>query len=113
MKKFPKPWYRPSRGVWYVTLGGKQHNLGPDRDAAFEQYRKLLAAPPAADSPEPPKAPPTFVVGLIQRFMADLRANAAPQTVEWYRYPSPGKTPRTLRRPRFSPRRISHTVVCR
>lgn len=86
MKKFPKPWYRPSRGVWYVTLYGKQHNLGPDREAAFDQYRKLLANAPAAESEEPPKAPPAYVVGLIQRFMADVRANGAPQTVEWYRY---------------------------
>lgn len=45
MKKFPKPWYRPSRGQWYVTLNGVQHNLGPDKDAAFAQYRQLLGQP--------------------------------------------------------------------
>ena len=45
MKKFPKPWYRPSRGLWYVTLNGVQHNLGPDKDAAFAQYRQLLGQP--------------------------------------------------------------------
>ncbi len=45
MKKFPKPWFRPSRGQWYVTLNGVQHNLGPDKDAAFAQYRQLLGQP--------------------------------------------------------------------
>jgi len=33
--RFPKPWYREPRGLWYVTLGGKQHNLGADREQAF------------------------------------------------------------------------------
>lgn len=42
MKKFPKPWYRPSRGLWYVTLNGVQHSLGLDKDTAFAQYRRLL-----------------------------------------------------------------------
>jgi hypothetical protein len=61
MKKFPKPWYRSSRGVWYVTLGGMQHNLGPDRDKAFERYKRLLnqpmppdgAATPSGEIPQP------------------------------------------------------------
>ncbi|HZZ82144.1 MAG TPA: hypothetical protein VFE62_26840 [Gemmataceae bacterium] len=42
MKKFPKPWYRPSRGLWYVTLDGMQHNLGTNREQAFEKYKQLL-----------------------------------------------------------------------
>jgi len=42
MKKLPKLWYRPSRGQWYVTLNGFQHNWGPDKAAAFEQYRQLI-----------------------------------------------------------------------
>ncbi len=86
MKKFPKPWYRPSRGVWYVTLYGKQHNLGPDREAAFKTYAELLANPPKEGQEEAPPVPPTLLVGLIKAFMADLRANAAVETIEWYRY---------------------------
>ncbi len=84
MPKFAKPWYRPSRGVWYVTLHGKQHNLGPEREAAFQKYGELLAKPP--EPTEAPKAPSTMLVGLIQRFMADVRANSAADTVEWYRH---------------------------
>lgn len=45
MRKFPKPWFRPKRGVWYVTLDGKQINLGPDKATAFEQYKQLLVQP--------------------------------------------------------------------
>ena len=86
MQKFPKPWYRPSRGVWYVTLHGKQHNLGPAREAAFRQYGEWIAHPPKVEPKEPTAVPPTYLVGLIQRFMADVRANGAPDTVEWYRY---------------------------
>ena len=40
--RFPKPWYRPNRGVWYVTIDGTQHHLGPDRDEATRQYRQLM-----------------------------------------------------------------------
>lgn len=45
MKKFPKPWYRPARGVWYVTLDGRQFNLGPEKDEAFARYKQLLVEP--------------------------------------------------------------------
>jgi len=144
MKKFPKPWYRRSRGVWYVTLNGKQHNLGSDREAAFDRYRHLMANPPRAEALPTNVAPSTYIgvhdtvcesadaetrrarqeagtagenqsshplphgrgslfstdsqpdcqsascttyiVGLIQPFMEDVRTNRAPQTAEWYRY---------------------------
>jgi hypothetical protein len=45
MKKFPKPWFRPNRGVWYVNVYGRQHNLGPDEEAALAKYHALMAAP--------------------------------------------------------------------
>jgi hypothetical protein len=48
VKKFPKPWFRASRGVWYVTLDGVQHNLGPDEQAAQKRYFELLAKRPSA-----------------------------------------------------------------
>jgi hypothetical protein len=48
MAHYPKPWFRASRGVWYVELQSKQHNLGPDQEAAFRTYHELMAAPPSA-----------------------------------------------------------------
>jgi integrase len=82
VKKFPKPWFRPGRGVWYVTLDGKQHNLGPDREAAFEQYKKLLVQPPVA----PQEVPSSSVVGLIDRFLGWCKEHRAEETYEWYRW---------------------------
>ena len=48
--KYPKPWYPHARGVWYVTIDGKQFNLGPDKDQAFEQYHRLMTMRLAGDS---------------------------------------------------------------
>ena len=49
MPHFPKPFFRPSRGLWYVQIRGKQINLGPDQDAAFQRYHDLMRQPkPAA-----------------------------------------------------------------
>lgn len=78
MKKFPKPWFRPSRGLWYVTLDGQQHNLGPDQVAAFERYKALLA------SPKKRSAPSESVVFLIDRFLDWCQKNRAAETYRWY-----------------------------
>ncbi|MGL6097011.1 MAG: hypothetical protein ACRC7O_14605 [Fimbriiglobus sp.] len=37
-----RPWFRASRNCWYVTLDGKRHNLGVDRDEAHRRFEKLL-----------------------------------------------------------------------
>ena len=42
----PKPFYRKSRETWYVEIDGRQISLGKDRDAAFQQYHAIMAAPP-------------------------------------------------------------------
>ena len=39
MPHYPKPFFRKYRQLWYVQIDGRQINLGPDRDAAFAQYR--------------------------------------------------------------------------
>jgi hypothetical protein len=49
VKKFPKPWFRPPRNRWFVTLNGRQINLGSDKSVAFERYRALLAKPQQAE----------------------------------------------------------------
>jgi hypothetical protein len=39
MPLFRKPFFRASRGLWYLEIvRGKQVNLGRDRDAAFARY---------------------------------------------------------------------------
>lgn len=39
----PKPFFRKFTQTWYLTLNGKQINLGPDEEAAFEKYHELMA----------------------------------------------------------------------
>ncbi|QEG28361.1 hypothetical protein GobsT_31380 [Gemmata obscuriglobus] len=36
-----KPWLRTFNQCWYVKIGGKQINLGRDREAAFRRFQKL------------------------------------------------------------------------
>lgn len=45
MKNFPKPWFRPSRNTWYVTLNGSQINLGSDKDVASLAIGNCLRNP--------------------------------------------------------------------
>jgi hypothetical protein len=42
MAHFPKPFFRPSRGQWYVQLDGKQFKLGDDKFTAFKFYHSLM-----------------------------------------------------------------------
>ena len=83
MKKFPKPWYRPARGVWFVTLDGHQYNLGPDQAAAFEKYKALLNKPRTA---HPISISSDAVVAIIDKFLEWSQEHRAPETYEWYRY---------------------------
>lgn len=74
--KFPKPWFRPGRGVWYVTLNGKQINLGSDREAAFQKYRELIREP---------ETPGHSLRYLVQKFLEWTEKNRRQATHEWYK----------------------------
>jgi integrase len=63
---FPKPFFRPKRQRWYVQLDGKQINLGPDEEAAFERYHTLMAG--RAKSP-PARADGTPLVALLDDYL--------------------------------------------
>jgi hypothetical protein len=78
MPHYPKPFFRKSRGLWYVQIDGAQHNLGPDRDAAFAAYRDLMAQP----ARQPVRADATCL--LIDQFLEWVEKNRAPETYVWY-----------------------------
>jgi len=78
--RFPKPWYREPRGLWYVTLGGKQHNLGADREQAFARYRELIAN----WEQQAAQLPSDSVALLIDRFLEWTKNHRAAQTFDWY-----------------------------
>ncbi|MBM3970799.1 MAG: hypothetical protein FJ302_13225 [Planctomycetes bacterium] len=79
MQRFPKPWFRPSRKTWFVTLEGKQFNLGGDRKLAFERYKALL------NQPRQVQVAPDSLVGLIDKFLDWCEKHRATETYEWYR----------------------------
>ena len=81
MRKFANPWFRASRGVWYVTLDGKQLNLGSDRSAAFEEYARLIAQPKLSR-----QAPARSLPAVIDAFLCWLKPRRSAATFEWYRY---------------------------
>ena len=96
MPHFPKPFFRPARGLWYVQLGGKQVNLGPDQTAAFKAYHDLMARPdptPAASPAAAPAAAPAatatlqtrFVVVVVDEFLDWCQKHRAPHTYRWYK----------------------------
>lgn len=64
MPHFPKPWFRKTRGVWMVQVGGVQHNLGANREQAFQRYHDLMRQPVA-----PKKVPNESVVGAIDKYL--------------------------------------------
>lgn len=45
MARRPKPWYRQSRKSWFVTIFGVQHNLGPNKADAHDQFHQLMRQP--------------------------------------------------------------------
>jgi integrase len=80
VKKFPKPWFRPPRNRWFVTLNVCQINLGSEKSVAFERYRALLAKPQQAEVHR------ESLAGLIDAFLEWCHRHRSPHTYEWYRY---------------------------
>ncbi len=80
MARTPTPWYRKSRKCWFVMLDGKQHNLGPDKKAAFEKFYQLML-----ESKESKPAAQAFA-SLADQFLEWVQRKRAPDTYEWYRY---------------------------
>lgn len=83
-KKYPKPWYRRSRGVWYVQLGRRQINLGPDEAAAWAEYHRLMEAE-AGDGTGPVGAGSGSVEEVFGEFLEWVEGHRAPATYDWYR----------------------------
>ncbi|MEM8946556.1 MAG: hypothetical protein AAGD11_15390 [Planctomycetota bacterium] len=85
MPHFPKPFYRKSRGLWYVELNGKQVNLGPDQDDAFSRYHELLAAKQVQQIEVSTSDSSVLVAVLCGKFLGWTKKHRAEDTYEWYR----------------------------
>lgn len=68
MPHYPKPFFRKFRQLGYVPLDGRQINLGSNRDAAFTQYRDLMARPNLAAMRVVPNSVAPLMVVLCDIF---------------------------------------------
>src|SRR6476620_641403 len=77
--KFPLPWYRQSRNLWYVTLDGRQHNLGSDKNQGFERYHQLMSMEPEH------RLVGTTIAAVLDAFLEWCNLHRASRTYYWYR----------------------------
>lgn len=78
----PEPFFRADRGLWYVQVGGRQHNLGTDERDAVRRWHALMARPEPV--PEARDGSP-LVVALVDEFLSWNKTHRAARTFNWYR----------------------------
>jgi integrase len=77
MARQPRPWHRKDRG-YFVTINGKQHNLGKKQQEAWRKYHRLMAG--REDLGEDPE-----VRKVIARYLDWSKSNHAEGTHNFYR----------------------------
>lgn len=82
----PKPFFRKSRGTWYLQLDGKQVSLGKDRAEAFRRYHELMAATPLDRTRRLESDHGLRLTELFDRFLSWVEKRHAPATYQWYHY---------------------------
>jgi len=80
MARQARPWFWQQRQSWFATIRGVRHNLGPERDAAFDTFHRLMVASPA-QKPLDSDA----VVAVFDEFLEWCQKNRALDTYRWYR----------------------------
>lgn len=73
----PKPFFRAQTATWYVQIGKRQYNLGPDEDRAWAKYHELMAG--KAELKDDPQA-----VQLLARFLEYVEKHNAASSFAWY-----------------------------
>jgi integrase len=86
MPHYPRPFFKASRGRWYLQIGPKQFNLGPDEDEAFKKYHEIMRQHADGVLPEATSQPDALTaVELFDKFLDACRKDSAPRTYESYR----------------------------
>lgn len=80
MARRPKPWFRKERQAWFVTINGAQHNLGSDKNQAYDRFHELMRQPTQR------RVSSQLMVAIIDEFLDWCSRNRAVPTYEWYRY---------------------------
>lgn len=70
------PWLRKQTKCWYVSIDGKQVNLGKDKAEAFKAFHRLMAS-------EKPSSG-CLAVELLDRFLVWCKGNREAGTFAWY-----------------------------
>ncbi|MES2791573.1 MAG: tyrosine-type recombinase/integrase [Planctomycetota bacterium] len=78
-----KPWFRASRGEWFVKIDGVQHRLGPDKTEADRQFHLLMAGE-ATTEPEPTKREWLYASEVADEFQIYIKAENSEKTLDWY-----------------------------
>lgn len=87
MAKFPQPFFRPARNLWYVQLNGRQINLGSSKEQAFQHYHTLMATPRSKNSDQTVirgDADCPLVLEIIESFLGWCQKHRAARTYDWY-----------------------------
>lgn len=87
MAHYPKPFFRPARGLWYVQVDGKQINLGPDETAACTAYHALMQQRSEGKLSPPPTVSTSqyLAVVILDDFVDWCEKHRAPHTCRWYK----------------------------
>lgn len=78
----PRPnkiWWWGSRGEWAVTIQGKRHRLGPDKEEATRKFGELLA------KPQRRAVPSDSVAAILDAFIDWVQKHKAERTYDWYK----------------------------
>lgn len=79
MPRHPKPWFRSERKAWFVTIAGVQHNLGPNKSEAHEQFHQLMRQPTQK------KVSALSIPAIADAFLEWVKRNRSAETFDWYR----------------------------
>jgi len=84
-KSGPEPFYRPKKKRWYVQVGGKQINLGPDEDQAKVRWHQIMAGAlqPVTNS-DGSAGSGALVWKVIYLYLDWCHNNRPERTAEWY-----------------------------
>lgn len=77
-KKQPVPYWKKSHKCWYLKKDDKHIRLDPDRDKAWDEYRKIMAGALEIESSDP-------AVLVLGQFMDWTQKNRSPGTYDFYR----------------------------
>jgi integrase len=76
--RIPQPFFRNARNAWFLQLGKRQINLGPDRDEALKQYHRLMLQEGYTEPDE------LAIADLVSEFLAWSKDEHEPDTTDWY-----------------------------